>query len=176
MVNKEFGGTGGAIFYAPSLPHDRYEIGSVTVWGGVTTNERTDLHICQGTVSGVYYRDNIIGPLVILFAAANGNVFFSSNARAHRAHVVLNHLQTRGIQPLPWPAMSPELFPKEHVWDILGRRVQGHVPAPRNLQELASVLQEEWRRIPQNDIRRLVGSMRRRCVACLAANGGPTRY
>ena len=105
-----------------------------------------------------------------------GMFFFSSNARAHRAHVVLNHLQTRGIQPLPWPAMSPELFPKEHVWDILGRRVQGHVPAPRNLQELASVLQEEWRRIPQNDSRRLVGSMRRRCVACLAANGGPTRY
>ena len=102
--------------------------------------------------------------------------FQDDNARAHRAHVVLNHLQTCGIQSLPWPAMSPDLSPIEHVWDILGRRVQGHVQAPRNLQELANVLQEQWRRIPQNDIRRLVGSMRRRCVACLAANGGPTRY
>lgn len=57
--------------------------------------------------------------------------------------------------------MLPDLSPIEHVWDILGRIVQGHVPAHRNLQELANVLQEEWRRIPQNDIRRLVGSMRR---------------
>ena len=90
MVNKEFGGSGGAIFDAPSLPHDRYETPNcVTVWGGVTTNELTDLHICHGTVSGVYYRDNIIGPLVLLFAAANGNGFFfqDDNALAHRAHV-----------------------------------------------------------------------------------------
>ena len=104
------------------------------------------------------------------FAAAHGNRFRfqDDNARSHRAHVVLNHLQTRGIQSLPWPSMSPDISPIEHVWDILGRRVQGHVPAPRNLQELANVLQEEWHRIPQNDIRLFVGSMRRRCVACLA--------
>ena len=132
----------------------------------------------QGRLTGMYYRDNIIEPLVVPFAAAHGNRFRfqDDNACAQCAHVVLNHLQTRGIQSLPWPAMSPDLSPIEHIWDILGRRVQGHVPAPRNLQEMANVLQEEWRRIPQNDIRRLVGSMRRRCVACPAANGGQTRY
>ena len=166
---KGLAAPGERYFDETNLPHDRYGGGSVTLWGGVTTNERTDLHVFQGRVTGVYYRDNIIEPLVVPFAVAHGNRyrFRDDNARARRAHVVLNHLQNRGIQSLPWPAVSPDLSPTEHVWDILGRRVQGHVPAPRNLQELANVFQEEWRRIPKNDIRRLVGSMRRRfCVSC----------
>ena len=49
------GGVGERYSDATNLPHDRYGGGSVTVWGGVTTNERTDLHVCQGRVTGVYY-------------------------------------------------------------------------------------------------------------------------
>ena len=88
MVDK-----GEIYFDATNLPHDRYGGGSVTVWGGVTIIERTDLHVCQGRVTGVYYRDNIIEPLVIPFAAAHGNRF-----RFQDDNVVLNRLQTRGIQ------------------------------------------------------------------------------
>ena len=42
--------------------HNRYGRGSVTVSGCVTVIGRTDFHICQGSVSGVYYRNNIIEP------------------------------------------------------------------------------------------------------------------
>ena len=37
-----------------TTPHDRYIRGSVTVWSGITMNGQTDLHICQGRVTGVY--------------------------------------------------------------------------------------------------------------------------
>ena len=50
------------------------------------------------------------------------------------------------------------------------------VPRPRTLQALGAALQEEWRRIPQLQIARLIRSMRRRCVACIDATGGHTQY
>jgi hypothetical protein len=37
-------------------------------------------------------------------------------------------------------------------------------------------LQHEWMHIPQALFARLVASMRRRCQAVIAANGGHTRY
>ena len=98
------------------------------------------------------------------------------NARTHRARVVTDYLQRRNIRTLPWPAMSPDLSPIEHVWGILGKRVRRRTPQPRTLGELGAALQEEWGRIPQITFQRLIGSMRRRCIACYDNRGGPTRY
>ena len=135
---------------------------------------KTDLHMCQGRVTGVYYWDtvHVLAPYVIPFAQRHGLsfIFQDDNARAHQARVVTDYLQRRNIRTLPWPAMSPDLSSTEHVWDILGKRVRRHSPQGRTLDELGAALQEEWGRIPQMTIRRLIESMRRRC------NGGPTRY
>ena len=123
-------------------------------------------------------RDNVLAPYVIPFAQRHGPrfIFQDDNARAHRARVVTDYLQRRNIRTLPWLAMSPDLSPIEHVWDILGKRVRRCTPQPRTLGELGAALQEEWGRIPQITIRRLIGSMRRRYIACYDNRGGPTRY
>ena len=48
---------------------------------------------------------------------------------------------------------------------------------PRQTRNAFSqALQEEWRRIPDHVIRRIVHSARRRVAACIAARGGHTRY
>ena len=49
-------------------------------------------------------------------------------------------------------------------------------PAPQNLQELQQVLEQEWGRIPQDRIRRLIESMPRRVRAVLQANDGHNKY
>ena len=36
------------------IADDRYGGGSVMVWGGITMTGRTELHICQGNVTGLY--------------------------------------------------------------------------------------------------------------------------
>ena len=62
--------------------------------------------------------------------------------------------------------MNPDLNPIEHV--------QSHPVKPAN--ELEAALLEEWQRLPQNAVRRLIISMHQRCVAVVNAQGGHTRY
>ena len=77
---------------------------------------------------------------------------------------------------MEWPANSPNLAPIKHLWDALGRRVRENYYPPATIEELSHRLQVEWENIPQVFLRRLVHSMRRRCLETLAANGGYTRY
>ena len=75
------------------------------------------------------------------------------NARPHRALVVTDYLRD------------------EHIWDIIGRRVRERTPPVQTLNELEQTLHQEWQRFTQVQIRRLVGSMRRRLTAVILVNG-----
>ena len=158
--------------------HDRYGGGSLMVWGGFSTHHRTPLHIVNGRLNGVAYRDTILRPLVLpaLQAVGNGAIFMDDNAPCHRAAVATTFLQQQGVVRMNWPARSPDLNPIEHAWDVLGRRVRALNPPAATLQELGQHLQQEWQAIPQATLRGLVESMRRRCTAVLNVNGGHTRY
>ena len=98
------------------------------------------------------------------------------NATSHTTRSVHDFLQDRNVNDLPWPVKSPDLYPIEHVWDLLDRRVRARAFPPRNVQELAGALVEEWGNISQQELANLVQSMRRRCTAVLNAAGGHTRY
>ena len=64
----------------------------------------------------------------------------------------------------------------EHVWDELGRCVHHRQNPPETLQELCDALVPEWNNIPQAFIQQLIGSMRWRFKAVVAARGGQIRY
>ena len=76
-------------------------------------------------------------------------------------------MSQNNIHVLPWPALSSNLSPIEHLWDELGRRVRHRQDPPGTQQELSSALVDEWNNIPQAFIQRLNGSMRRRCKLSL---------
>ena len=66
--------------------------------------------------------------------------------------------------------------PIEHAWDMLQHAVSARPVQPTTLQELKDALVAEWRLFPQNRIRTLITSMRRRCRAVIDARGCRTRY
>ena len=154
------------------VEHDRYGGGSLMIWGGISVRSRTELLVLNGTLTDQRYINEVLQPVVLPFVQQHHVVLQDDNARPHRARIVQQFLQQNNVDHLDWPARSPDLSQIEHVWDFLGQRV----PRPRTLQALGAALQEEWRRIPQLQIVRLIRSMRRRCVACIDATGGHTRY
>ena len=128
---------------------------------GITHCGRTELKIVKGRLTGVRYRDEILRPIVQSFIARHGNrhTFQQDNARCHVARVCAQYLQQQNIDVLPWPALSPDLSPIEHLWDELDRRVTRRNPQPESLLQLRAALLEEWNNIPQPAIQRLIASM-----------------
>ena len=97
------------------------------------------------------------------------------NALHDTARHTQNILRIHNINVLQWPARSQDLSPIEHLLDHLGRQVREHHDVNK-IHGLVSALQAEWVRIPLQVIRKLICSMRRRCLAVLAVNEGHTRY
>ena len=120
------------------------------------------------------YVDDVLQQVTLPFLQGVPNAIFQQdNARPHTARFSQHALQ--GTQVLPWPAVSPDLSPIEHVWDVIGRRLHALPPA-RSEDELWQMVDREWAAIPQDTIRTLIESVPRRVAECIAAPGGPTTY
>lgn len=155
---------------------DRFGGGSVMMWGAISYNQRTPLVLVSGNLTAQKYRDEILQPHLLPVISTQREVFQHDNARPHTARATVDFLADHNITVLPWPSRSPDLNPIEHLWDQLDKRVRMRQPAPQTLLQLQQALQEEWQRIPQVQIQRLIQSMRRRVTTVLQANGGHTRY
>ncbi|GFV83859.1 transposable element Tc1 transposase [Trichonephila clavipes] len=101
-------------------------------------------------------------------AISQGAIYQQDNARPHTARLSQQCLQ----DVLPWPARSPDLSPRELVWDALGRQLQ----PSRDTGELTAQMQRLWQDLPQGVISDLIELMPRRISACIAARGGFTTY
>lgn len=140
--------------------------------GGV----KTDLVIVQGRLNAQGYI-NILNNHLLPFIQTHGPgiTFQQDNATPHTARITNNFFAQNNINVLPWPAVSPDLNPIEHIWDELGRRVRANHQI-NNINDLIQALQVEWRALPNVLIRRYVNSMRNRILECIRKNGGHTRY
>jgi transposase len=54
---------------------------------------------------------------------------------------------------MQWPAMSPDMNPIEHIWDMLGRDVRRH-HAPQTILQLTNALIVEWNNLPNSLVQR----------------------
>ena len=151
--------------------HDRFGVGSVMVWAGISAQGKTDL-IDNGTLKALRYVNEILDAC----AVGENFILMDDNARAHRARITDQYLEQATIVRMEWPARSPDLNPIEHAWDMLQTAVSSRPAQPASVQELRQALLEEWDQIPQYKIRRLISSMRRRCQAVIEGRRHHTHY
>ena len=80
-------------------------------------------------------------------------ILMHDNAMPRVARICRQFLNRNNVNVLPWPAVSPDMNPIEHIWDYFGRKVRarGNV---NNLRDLENALIQEWNNIPNVVIRR----------------------
>jgi hypothetical protein len=80
------------------------------------------------------------------------------------------------VTSVPWQVISPDLNHIEHIWDMLGRRMQAREPPVQNIRQLEAALHRESQQLSQQDIRRLTGGMRGRVEPVIQTRGSYTSY
>ena len=76
---------------------------------------------------------------------------------------------------MKWPALSPDLNPIEHLWDLLKRRLH-ELPPANDVDELWKQVQDVWNVITPAECAELVDSMPRRLQQIRKAKGDYTKY
>ena len=82
--------------------------------------------------------NQILQPEAIPLLQRNGPaILMHDNARPHVARICLQFLNRNNVNVLPWPAVSPDMNPIEHIWDYLGIKIRarGNVQNLRDLEK-----------------------------------------
>ena len=83
-------------------------------------------------------------------------------------------LSDEKVNVLPWPSMSPDLNPIEHLWKLLKINVEENKPP--NIAKLKKGIQDEWTSISSGTCAHLVDSMPRKLDAVISSKGSHTKY
>jgi hypothetical protein len=149
------------------------------VWRCISHDCKLDLVTIQCNLTGDQYIRDVLQPVVVPHfdnhPLTTRPVYMDDNDRPHCSRAVTVYLQSKAVTSIPWPAMSPDLNPMEHIWDVLGHRMHARESPVQNICQLEAALHREWQQLSQQDIRRLTGGMRCRVEAVVQACGGYTR-
>ena len=103
----------------------RFGGGNVMVWGGIMGRRRRNLIVVQVSLNAQGYINQILQPEAVPFLQRHGPaILMHDNARPHVAWICRQFLNRNNVNVLPWPAVSPDMNPIEHIWIILVERFE----------------------------------------------------
>jgi len=143
---------------------------TVHVWGCIGVGVKILVFWEKGeTVNSDRYLAKCIEPFVKDFK--RGGTFQQDGAKAHTSKKSMEYFRKKNIDVLdPWPPRSPDLNVIELLWATLSRNVSNR--CPKSPADLKKMVQEEWDKIPQSHIDKLVtDEYRRRVRRCLDVEG-----
>ena len=122
------------------IERDRFGAGSVIVLGNIIGRRKTNLIVVQDNLNAQGYINQILQLEAVPFLQRHGPAILThDNARPHVARICRQFLNRNNFNVLPWPAVSPDMNPIEHIWDYLGRKVRSRANV-YNLRDLENAL------------------------------------
>ena len=86
------------------------------VWGDIMGRRKTNLIVVQGNLNAQGYINQILQPEAVPFLQRHGPaIVMHDNARPHVARIYRQFLNKNNVNVLPWPAVSPDMNPIEHI-------------------------------------------------------------
>ena len=154
--------------------------GRLLIWAAIWMNGRTELHIQRNNMNSDGYV-NVLQSHVVPLSSQLGNpstdwIYMDDNATCHRSSATNSFKAQAGIRTLKWPACSPDLNPIENVWSLLKRGVRQSIRPGDDLARLEVLLRQEWDRLNQDVINRLIESMPSRIRQVINRSGEVTKY
>jgi transposase len=89
-----------------------------------------------GRVASKTYSDYILPLVVNSIYEKQKLTFQQDDASTHTAKLTRSTLSYNGIDPMPWPADSPDLNPIETIWHRIKMRLRARHDAPHFLEDL----------------------------------------
>ena len=99
-----------------------------------------------------------------------------NGAGYHTSKTTTKWRQQMGLIRMDWPAQSPDLNPIENLWRIIKIRVSAHCHRIHSVDKMKTVIEEEWNRLSEEDFRKCIESMPKRCELVRKAKGGSIKY
>lgn len=171
------------------MPHERlhpeclqntvkFGRGGIMVWGCFSFSGIGRLHWVKDSMNGNVYMDvleNSLFPSIAQLHPDGNYIFQQDNAPCHVSKVVKNWMKEKDMHTmLDWPPQSPDMNPIEHLWDYIGRKIQGEQFTSN--QVLWDRIQEVWYSIPIDYLQELVSGMNDRVSELKSSRGGATSY
>ena len=160
------------------MKHGGGNIGNIMVWGCFSGRGVGPLVRVDGKMDRFQYL-GILEQQMLPHAEENMPLlwmFQHDNDLKHTSAIVKQWLRDNQVNVMRWPAQSPDLNPIENIWEELDRRLrQRRKEKFKNQDDLFEELNTVWHSISQNDIDKLIVSMKSRCIEVIKAKGFATR-
>lgn len=153
---------------------------SIMIWGCMSAMGIGRIKVLDGTVNAQTYINEVLDSKLFhsaadMFGRGKAFLFQQDGAPCHTAKATMKWFKDNNIQVLSWPGNSPDLNPIENLWPRLKRLVSQKRPCNRT-QLIEAVISSWHHTIQQEELKTLVDSMPRRCLAVIKARGYPTKY
>ena len=146
------------------------------VWIGISVNGLLPLKIFEsGTrVYSLVYQSCLAECLVPYVAP--GMLFQQDNCSVHVSRSTMAWLESKKVDVIGWPSISPDLNPVENVWAYMSRHMYDGGISYATKADLRAAIQDAFDSIKDDTLLKLFEGMPRRMMQVAMKRGGPIDY